>query len=96
MSKPVAIVSGASQGMGSATAVRLARDFGFVVAQSGQARRNRGSREGGRRRSPGHRRRLVRARSRKDEQRVNTSERGECLLHDLTDAHPVAQCMASN
>lgn len=31
MSKPVAIVTGASQGIGSSTAVRLARDFGSVV-----------------------------------------------------------------
>ncbi len=31
MSKPVAIVTGASQGIGFSTAVRLARDFGSVV-----------------------------------------------------------------
>jgi 3-oxoacyl-[acyl-carrier protein] reductase len=31
MSKPVAIVTGASQGIGFSTAVRLARDFGAVV-----------------------------------------------------------------
>jgi 3-oxoacyl-[acyl-carrier protein] reductase len=31
MSKPVAVVTGASQGIGSSTAVRLARDFGAVV-----------------------------------------------------------------
>ena len=31
MSKPVAVVTGASQGIGFSTAVRLARDFGSVV-----------------------------------------------------------------
>jgi 3-oxoacyl-[acyl-carrier protein] reductase len=31
MSKPVAVVTGASQGIGSSTAVRLARDFGAVA-----------------------------------------------------------------
>jgi 3-oxoacyl-[acyl-carrier protein] reductase len=31
MNKPVAIVTGASQGIGHATAIRLARDFGAVV-----------------------------------------------------------------
>ncbi len=31
MSKPVAVVTGASQGIGSCTAIRLARDFGCVV-----------------------------------------------------------------
>ena len=60
MSKSVAIVTGASQGIGRATAIRLARDFSALVLVA----RNRANLEetaggqGRRRRNAGHRHRL--------------------------------------
>ena len=64
MQKSVAIVTGASQGIGQATAIRLARDFSALVLVA----RNRAKLEetaaavkGRRRRSAGHRRRPRRA-----------------------------------
>ena len=63
MSKSVAIVTGASQGIGRSTAIRLARDFSVDRARRARSRQSREDGrggEGGRRRTARHRHRSCR------------------------------------
>ena len=78
MSKSVAIVTGASQGIGRSTAIRLARDFSVDRAGRAQPRQSREDGRGGegsRRRTARHRSRSVRGRRRRRTSSIRRSRR---------------------